>query len=357
MSTQEQALLGRRGLPLAAAGRADTPARPRRSMPWERRPRALDVQETPAALSAGEGAQEFDDFDGDSNAPSVAHERHRDAQGLSPQSAEHRLASQAAAVWPASPPTPRPDVATAQSALLPVPRGETEGFAVPPLFKPKAVATAAAPAPQQILRTETVTRTVEKYLPNEAAPLTAPAPRPPSTPGEVRIDRHPFGLTAATAAVAAPPSPAPIAAARENPSQTPAAIVHRIDRLMLSPAAAPPPSSELQDSAAPHDAPGAAAVSQAVAPRRAFGLASAEPLPAAAPKAVSLEALRNAPEAAALSIGSLQVVIKPAAPPLIAGAAPAAAQQGNGQPPTAAAPARPARSAYRNPWFAARRGE
>lgn len=350
MSTQEQSLLGRRGMPLAAVGAAAAPPRPRRYVQWERRPGALDVQEAPAALPVLDEAPSVDDFDRNVEATRRVRKDHREEQEPSMKPGEAKLPAPAAETAPVSLTMPRNAAAPAQAVSTAMPHDEMAAVPVPPAIRP-TTGTPAAPAPQRVLRTETVIRTVQMRVPGDAVPAAAPTSRPPASPSEVRTERHPFGIASTSPAL-----PARSAASTEPALQTAAALVQRIERLDLSPTAAPPsPSAEAQDAALPIVAAPTSAP-QIAAPRRAFGRANAELQPVVA-KAVSLDLLRGTAEAPALSIGSLHVVVKPPAPPPLAGTAAAVAQTGQPQPPTAAAPARPARSAYRNPWFAARRVE
>ncbi|MFN7571410.1 MAG: hypothetical protein ACK5TK_08155 [Betaproteobacteria bacterium] len=190
-----------------------------------------------------------------------------------------------------------------------------------------------------------------KRVPGESTPAVVPTSRPTAVPSEMRAERQPFG-----GAITSPAQAAHSTASTDPAPQTAAALVQRIERLVLSPTTAPPaPSADLQDAAQPRGAAPTPAPPTA-ASRHAFGRATAEPQPAA-PKAVSLDLLRGTAESPTLSIGSLHVVVKPPVLPQIPGTAPAAAQTGQPPPPAAAAPARPARGTYRNPWFAARRVE
>jgi hypothetical protein len=349
MSAQEPSLLGRRGMPLGAASHTGSPLRSRRYAQWERRPRALDVQETPPALPVLDEAPVFDDFDRDGDAMRRTRDSHRDRQEPSPRPNEAGPQAQAAAALPVLRQTPRDAAPPAPVVSTPMPRDEPTAIPVPPAIRPTL--TPAEPVTQRVLRTEAVTRTVEKRVPGDTVPAFAPIPRPTASPSEVRIERQPFGI-----AMGSPATPAVGAASMEPAAQTAVALVQRIERLVLSPTSAPPsPSAEPQDATQQRDgAP--TPTPQTLAPRRAFGRATVHP-PPAAPKAVSLDLLRGTAEPPALSIGSLHVVVKPPAPPLPAVTAATAAQPGQPQPPTAPTPARPARSAYRNPWFAARRVE
>ncbi|MFN9212896.1 MAG: hypothetical protein ACK6DI_18915, partial [Betaproteobacteria bacterium] len=220
---------------------------------------------------------------------------------------------------------------------------------LPPPVQRESAAAAAPPA-MRGARTRVVTRIVEKQTSKDAAqPLPLPI-APTAATRIIQCERQVFGK------VAEPPSSAPVLVAppdEPSPAGTSRLI---LDRILVSPAAVP--IADTQDAAALPAPAATTALPQPPPQRRMFGQAAIQPPPVATPTAaVSLSALRGTSEAPSLSIGSLHVEIKPSRPPLAPHAAVPTAQPRAAPAPTPPTPARTVRSAYRNPWFAARRVE
>ncbi|MFN7780518.1 MAG: hypothetical protein ACK5RK_16935, partial [Betaproteobacteria bacterium] len=160
-------------MPLAAAGA--TAARPRSYLQWERRPRAQDVQQTPSALPAVEDMSGFEGFE-------QVEQREVDRRALAhldDAGEVHvgaRAAPQALPAASAAAPATQPPPAELPQALPARARDTEATVAPPPLRAHRAPAAAAASPARPVVKTEIVTRSVERQGPAGAAPAVPPAP-------------------------------------------------------------------------------------------------------------------------------------------------------------------------------------